>query len=54
LGDPQRSLEAVARGLASDTNAMFRHALLDQQQEAIAALTKRWHAERETAARRQA
>ena len=54
LGDAGRSLESVARGLASDTDAMFRHALLDQQQQAIAALTKRWHAERETAARRQA
>jgi tetratricopeptide (TPR) repeat protein len=54
LGDPQRSLEAVARGLANDSNALFRHTLLDQQQQAIAALTKRWHAERETAARRQA
>jgi tetratricopeptide (TPR) repeat protein len=54
LGDPQRSLEAVARGLANDTSALFRHTLLEQQQQAIAALTKCWHAERETAARRQA
>jgi hypothetical protein len=54
LGDPQRSLEAVARGLANDSDARFRHTLLDHQQQAIAALTKRWHAERETVARRQA
>ncbi|HET9319887.1 MAG TPA: SAM-dependent methyltransferase [Bryobacteraceae bacterium] len=54
LGDAQRSLEAVARGLANDSSALFRHTLLDQQQQAIGALTKRWHAERETAARRQA
>jgi tetratricopeptide (TPR) repeat protein len=54
LGDPQRSLEAAARGLANDSNALFRHELLDRQQQAIASLTKRWHAERETSARRQA
>jgi tetratricopeptide (TPR) repeat protein len=53
LGNPQRSLEAVARGLANDSNALFRHALLEKQQEAIASLTRRWHAERETLARRQ-
>src|SRR4029077_3444818 len=53
LGDPRRSLEAVARGLANDSTALFRHTLLDQQQQAIASLTKSWHAERETAARRQ-
>jgi tetratricopeptide (TPR) repeat protein len=52
LGDPQRSLEAAATGLANDSNALFRHALLGQQQQAIASLSLRWQAERETSARR--
>jgi tetratricopeptide (TPR) repeat protein len=54
LSDPQRSLEAVARGLANDSRALFRHTLLEVQQQAIASLSLRWHAERETSARRQA
>ncbi len=52
LGDPSRSLEAVARGLANDSEAMFRHLLLEKQQEAIAALSVRWNMERATSARR--
>jgi tetratricopeptide (TPR) repeat protein len=51
-GDPGRSLEAVARGLANDSEAMFRHALLEQQQQAMAALSIRWNMERATAVRR--
>jgi tetratricopeptide (TPR) repeat protein len=54
MGDPRRSLEAVARGLANDSSALLRHALLETQQQAIASLSLRWHAERETSARRQA
>jgi len=52
LGDPGRSLEAVACGLANDSDAMFRHTLLEKQQQAIAALAVRWNMERATAARR--
>ena len=52
MGDPARSLEAVARGLANDSNAMFRHVLLQRQQQAIDALSARWNGERATAARR--
>jgi tetratricopeptide (TPR) repeat protein len=52
LGDPARSLEAVARGLANDSNGMLRHVLLQRQQQAIDALTTRWHGERATAVRR--
>jgi tetratricopeptide (TPR) repeat protein len=51
-GDPGRSLEAVARGLANDSEAMFRHALLEKQQQAMASLSVRWNMERATAARR--
>jgi hypothetical protein len=51
-GDPWRSLESVARGLASDSEGMFRHLLLERQQQAIDALSIRWNAERGTAARR--
>jgi hypothetical protein len=51
-GDPWRSLESVARGLASDSEGMFRHLLLQRQQQAIDALSIRWNAERATAARR--
>jgi len=51
-GDPGSSLEAVARGLANDSDAMFRHALLEKQQQAIASLSVRWNMERATAARR--
>ncbi len=53
LGNPRRCLEAVAQGLVNDSDAMFRHVLLERQQQGIAALTIRWHAERETLARRQ-
>ena len=52
VGDPARSLEAVARGLANDSNAMLRHVLLQRQQQAIDALSTRWHGERATAVRR--
>ena len=52
MGDPGRSLEAVARGLANDSNAMLRHVLLQRQQQAIDALARGWNAERATAARR--
>jgi tetratricopeptide (TPR) repeat protein len=51
-GDPRQSLEAVARGLANDSEAMFRHTLLERQQEAIAALSIRWNRERGASARR--
>lgn len=51
-GDPSRSLEAVARGLAHDSDGMFRHLLLDKQQQAIDYLSIRWTAERQTAARK--
>jgi tetratricopeptide (TPR) repeat protein len=52
MGDPARSLKAVASGLANDSNAMLRHVLLQRQQQAIDALARRWNAERATAARR--
>ncbi|MFB3827866.1 MAG: SAM-dependent methyltransferase [Bryobacteraceae bacterium] len=52
IGDPVRSLEAVARGLAGDSDAMFRHVLLERQQQAIDALAIRWNAECAAAARR--
>jgi tetratricopeptide (TPR) repeat protein len=52
LGDPARSLEAIAQGLANDSTSMFRHILLDKQQEAISALCVRWNTERERAVRR--
>jgi tetratricopeptide (TPR) repeat protein len=52
LGNPRRSLEAVARGLANDSNQMLRHVLLQRQQQAIDALSFRWQAECATAARR--
>jgi tetratricopeptide (TPR) repeat protein len=52
IGDPAQSLEAVARGLANDSIAMLRHVLLQRQQQAIDALSRRWNAERATAARR--
>jgi tetratricopeptide (TPR) repeat protein len=51
-GDPGRSLEAVARGLANDSDAMFRHTLLEKQQQAMASLSVRWNMQRATAARR--
>lgn len=51
-GDPGRSLEAVARGLANDSESMFRHTLLERQQQAIASLSVRWNMERAAAARR--
>ena len=51
-GDPARSLEAVARGLANDSDAMLRHDLLQRQQQAIDALSRRWNGERAAAARR--
>jgi hypothetical protein len=52
MGDPARSLGAVASGLANDSNAMLRHVFLQRQQQAIDALARRWNAERATAARR--
>jgi tetratricopeptide (TPR) repeat protein len=53
MGDPARSLEAVAQGLANDSQSMFRHLLLDKQQEAISGLSARWRREREIAIRRE-
>jgi tetratricopeptide (TPR) repeat protein len=52
LGEPERSPEAVANGLANDSQAMVRHLLLEQQQRAMSDLALRWNAERETVARR--
>jgi tetratricopeptide (TPR) repeat protein len=52
MGDPARSLEAVARGLANDSNAMLRHEFLQWQQQAMDALSRRWNSERATALRR--
>jgi tetratricopeptide (TPR) repeat protein len=52
LGDPMQGLVAVARGLAGDSDAMFRHVLLERQQQAIDALSVRWSAESASAARR--
>lgn len=54
LGDSPRSLEAVARGLASDVDAMHRQALLAVQQAAIEELARLGTARREAAGRRQA
>jgi tetratricopeptide (TPR) repeat protein len=51
-GDLRRSLNAIARGLANDSHAMFRHLLLKKQEEAISALTVRWNAERTSSLRR--
>jgi Flp pilus assembly protein TadD len=51
-GDPSRSLGAVARGLAHDSDGMFRHLLLDKQQQAIDYLSLQWTVERQTAARK--
>jgi len=53
LGDGARGLEAVARGLASDVDAMHRHALLAVQQAAIEQLSRSGTARREAALRRQ-
>ena len=52
LGDPGRSLEAVARGLANDSQGMFRHLLIEKQQQALGALSARWNTERAMAVRR--
>ena len=56
LGEPERSLLAVARGLAnaSDANTKLRPLLLEQQQRVLDSLSLRWNAEREIAARRAA
>jgi putative S-adenosyl-L-methionine-dependent methyltransferase len=54
LGDPARSLEAVAHGLASDTDDMHRHHLLESQQAAVDALSRARIAQRETTFRRRA
>ena len=54
LGDPARSLEAVAHGLASDADDMHRHHLLESQQAAIDALSRARIAQRETAFKRRA
>ena len=53
LGSPERSLQAIANGLAHDSDSMHRHVLLARQQAAIAALALRWTRERESAARKQ-
>jgi tetratricopeptide (TPR) repeat protein len=52
-GSPERSLQAIANGLAHDSDSMHRHVLLARQQAAIAALALRWTRERESAARKQ-
>ena len=54
LGDAARGLEAVARGLAADADAMHRHSLLAVQQAAIDQLSRGGTARREAALRRQA
>jgi tetratricopeptide (TPR) repeat protein len=54
LGDPAHSLEVVAQGLASDADDMHRHHLIEAQQAAIDALSRRRIAQRETVFRRQA
>jgi tetratricopeptide (TPR) repeat protein len=51
--DPSRSLDAVAAGLAHDSEGMFRHLLLDKQRQALDYLSVRWNVERQTAARKQ-
>jgi tetratricopeptide (TPR) repeat protein len=50
--DPSRSLEAVALGLAHDSEGMFRHLLLDKQRQALDYLSVQWNVERQTAARK--
>ena len=54
LGDPVRSLEAVAHGLASDADDIHRHHLLESQQAAIDTLSRERIAQRETVFRRRA
>ena len=54
LGDASRSLESVAHGLVDDADDMHRHQLLDCQQAAIDALSRRRVAQRETLHRRSA
>jgi tetratricopeptide (TPR) repeat protein len=49
-GDPSRSLGAVAQGLAHDSDGMFRHLLLEKQQQAMDYLSIQWTIERQTAA----
>ena len=51
-GDPSRSLEAVALGLAHDSDGMVRHLLLDKQRQALEYLSVQWNVERQTAARK--
>src|SRR5262249_16775126 len=51
-GNPERSLQAIAQGLANDSDSMHRHVLLEKHQAAIAALALRWTRERESAVRR--
>jgi tetratricopeptide (TPR) repeat protein len=53
-GDPVRCLEAIGQGLAADDNDMHRHQLLESQQAAIDALSRRRIARRAAAFRRQA
>jgi tetratricopeptide (TPR) repeat protein len=50
--DPTRSLEAVAVGLAHDSDGMFRHLLLDKQRQALDYLSVQWNVERQAAARK--
>jgi tetratricopeptide (TPR) repeat protein len=52
LAREQRSLEAIARGLANDTASMVRHELLEVQQAAISALAVRAMRDRDAEARR--
>jgi predicted Zn-dependent protease len=54
IGEPSRSLESVARGLACDTHDMHRHHLLECQQAAIDALSRQRVARQETVHRRSA
>jgi len=52
LEQAAESLEAVARGLACDADAMFRHLLLAEQARALDLLARRFGAERAAQARR--
>jgi tetratricopeptide (TPR) repeat protein len=54
LDQAAEGLDAIARGLACDDQAMFRHLLLAEQARALDLLARRFGAERAAAARRRA
>ncbi|CAD5373292.1 putative Tetratricopeptide repeat protein [Rubrivivax sp. A210] len=54
LEQPGEALEAIARGLACDTQAMYRHLLLAEQPRALDLLARSFGAERAAQARRRA